>query len=289
MSVAHPIIAVTGSSGAGTSTVKQTFADIFAQLHLDAVMIQGDSFHRYDRQSMQAAVEHAAQAGWTLTHFGPQANDLVSLESLFANYAASGQGQYRHYVHDAAEAAQLGSPVGQFTSWQSVPPATDLLFYEGLHGAAVTDLVNIAQFADLLIGVAPVINLEWVQKIQRDCLNRGYSQQDVADIIEKRMPDYIRYITPQFSRTHINFQRLPLVDTANPFAVPAIPAAEESLCVIGFQTPPLEMGLYLSAIPSARQTSANSLVVPGPLMAEAMRVIIMPIIEKMIKNRREMS
>ena len=49
---------------------------------------------------------------------------------------------------------------GTFTEWGPLPEKSDLLFYEGLHGAVVTDKVNIAQHADLKIGVVPVINLE---------------------------------------------------------------------------------------------------------------------------------
>lgn len=288
MSVAHPIIAVTGSSGAGTSTVKETFDRIFRQLQVQPVMVQGDSFHRFNRQQMQAETKAAAMRGETLSHFGPAANCLERLEKLFADYAASGRGEQRHYVHDAVEAVQFACPEGTFTDWQPVPADSDLLFYEGLHGAAVTDDVNIAEYPDLLIGIAPVINLEWMQKIQRDCLNRGYSHDAVVDIIIQRMPDYIRHITPQFSRTDINFQRVPLVDTADPFAMRQIPQAEESLCVIGFKTPPIEMGLYLSQIATARQTSPTSLVVPGNMMSEAMAIIVQPLIKKMLQNKAKM-
>lgn len=289
MSVAHPIIAVTGSSGAGTSTVKETFNRIFRQLQVQPVMVQGDSFHRFNRQQMQAETKAAAQRGEMLSHFGPAANCLERLEQLFADYAASGCGEQRHYVHDADEAVQFACPEGTFTDWQPLPADSDLLFYEGLHGAAVTDSVNIAKYPDLLIGIAPVVNLEWMQKIQRDCLNRGYSQDAVVDIIIQRMPDYIRHITPQFSRTDINFQRVPLVDTADPFAMRQIPLAEESLCVIGFKTPPLEMGQYLSQITAARQTSSTSLVVPGNMMSEAMAIIVEPLIKEMLKNKAKMA
>ena len=74
----------------------------------------------------------------------------------------------------------------------------------------MTDEVDIAQHADLLIGVVPVINLEWIQKIHRDQATRGYSTEAVTDTILRRMHDYVNYICPQFSRTHINFQRVPV-------------------------------------------------------------------------------
>ena len=70
-----------------------------------------------------------------------------------------------------------------FHSWEPLPDGTDVLFYEGLHGAALTRTVNIARCADLKIGVVPVINLEWIQKIHRDKASRGYSMEAVTDTI----------------------------------------------------------------------------------------------------------
>ena len=80
----------------------------------------------------------------------------------------------------------------------------------------VTPEVNVARHADLTIGVVPIINLEWIQKLHRDKETRGYSTEAVVDTILRRMPDYVNYICPQFSQTHVNFQRVPTVDTSNP-------------------------------------------------------------------------
>ncbi|MDX1574351.1 MAG: phosphoribulokinase [Methylophaga sp.] len=290
MSVAHPIIAVTGSSGAGTSTVQQTFEMIFQQLNIKPVMVQGDSFHRYDRTEMRAASIAALAEGKNLTHFGPEANCLDRLENLFQSYAKDGSGESRHYVHDELEAQQFGCPEGAFTKWQPLAADSDLLFYEGLHGAAVIDEIDIAQYPDLLIGIAPVINLEWMQKIHRDCLNRGYSQDAVVDIITQRVPDYIRYITPQFSRTHINFQRIPLVDIADPFAAKTLPAAGKTLCVISYTerwSKVIEDNL--SQIKGVYRSDSNNIVVPGEQMPEAMAILIMPIIKEMLDKKLQMS
>jgi transketolase N-terminal domain/subunit len=112
-----------------------------------------------------------------------------------------------------------------------------MLFYEGLHGAVTTEQVNIARYPDLLIGVVPVINLEWIQKLWRDKHVRGYSTEAVTDTILRRMPDYVHYIVPQFAHTHVNFQRVPVVDTSNPFIARDIPSADESMCVIRFANP----------------------------------------------------
>ncbi len=253
-------------------------------------MVQGDSFHRYDRAEMRSAGIAALTNGQNLTHFGPEANCLERLESLFQTYAENGSGESRHYVHDEAEADQFDCLEGTFTAWQPLATDSDLLFYEGLHGAAVIDDIDIAQYPDLLIGIAPVINLEWMQKIQRDCLNRGYSQDAVVDIISQRVPDYIRYITPQFSHTHINFQRIPLVDIADPFAAKALPTAKQTLCVISFTDRWAKHIVdNLSQIKDAFASNSHNVVVPGERMAEAMAVFMMPIIEEMLAKKRQLS
>src|SRR5688572_16778589 len=217
MSLAHPIIAVTGSSGAGTSTGRTAFQHIFDRLHLKAVYVEGDSFHRHDRDEMKNMVQRALVRGENFSHYGQDANHLDRLEALFRDYSAHGTGEMRHYLHTEDEALAHGKHAGGFTEWEAIPFGTDVLFYEGLHGGVVTDRVDVAQYVDLLVGVAPTINLEWIQKIHRDTGERGYSREDVVKIILQRMSDYMTYIIPQLSRTDINFQRVPLVDTSNPF------------------------------------------------------------------------
>lgn len=288
MSVAHPIVAVTGSSGAGTSTVKHAFEDIFRRGAIKPVIVEGDSFHRYDRAGMREATANAQAEGRVLTHFGPEGNDLENLERLFQNYSETGRGERRFYIHSDAEGLPFGQPAGTFTPWEEIDGNTDLLFYEGLHGGIVTDDVNIAQFADLLIGVVPVINLEWIQKIKRDCSNRGYSTEAVVDIILKRMPDYIHHITPQFSRTHINFQRVPLVDTSNPFVMREIPSPDESLIVIRFKDPKMaDFPYYLSMLRDSFMSRPNNLVIPAVKLGLAMEVILTPFIEEMMVKKRQ--
>ncbi len=288
MSVAHPIIAVTGSSGAGTSTVKHAFEDIFRRGGIKPVVVEGDSFHKYDRVGMRAAVAKAEEEGEVLTHFGPEGNCLDGLERLFQNYSETGKGERRFYIHSDAEGIPFNQPAGTFTPWEEIDGNSDLLFYEGLHGGIVTDDVNIAQFTDLLIGVVPVINLEWIQKIKRDCSNRGYSSEAVVDIILKRMPDYINHITPQFSRTHINFQRVPLIDTSNPFVMREIPTPDESLVVIRFKDPSTaDFPYYLSMLKDSFMSRPNNLVIPAVKMGLAMEVILTPVIEEMMIKKRQ--
>ncbi|MBN9247812.1 phosphoribulokinase [Hyphomicrobium sp.] len=288
MSRLHPIISVTGSSGAGTTSVKRTFEQIFRRENVSAAFIEGDAFHRYDRAGMKAAIEAAADEGTPhLSHFGPDANLLDMLEETLRTYSESGTGRTRIYVHDAKESELHGIPVGQFTPWHNLPTETDLLFYEGLHGAVVGNGINVAQHVDLKIGVVPVVNLEWIQKIHRDRETRGYSTEAITDTILRRMPDYVRYICPQFSETDINFQRVPIVDTSNPFIARWIPTADESMVVIRFKNPRgIDFPYLLSMIPASFMSRANSIVIPGGKLDLAMQLILTPIILKLIDRKQ---
>jgi phosphoribulokinase len=288
MSIKHPIISVTGSSGAGTTTVKHTFDQIFRREGIKAEFIEGDSFHRYDRQAMKLALAEAEKAGNNhFSHFGPDANLLEDLEALFKQYGETGSGKRRYYVHDDREAALHGTPPGTFTEWKDLPPS-DMLMYEGLHGTTVTDTVNVARHADLKIGVVPVINLEWTQKIHRDRATRGYSTEAVMDTILRRMPDYVRYICPQFTQTDINFQRVPTVDTSNPFIARWIPTPDESMVVIRFRDPHgIDFAYLVSMLAGSFMSRANSIVIPGNKLDLAMQLILTPMILRLVDRKRK--
>lgn len=288
MSAKHPIISVTGSSGAGTTSVRKTFESIFRRDGINAAFIQGDAFHRYNRAEMEREMENAAANGNpTFSHFGLEANLLKELESAFKAYGDYGSAKTRQYIHDIEESKLYGAPVGEFTDWKEIPFGTDLLFYEGLHGASITGEINIAKHADLKIGVVPVLNLEWIQKIHRDKSHRGYSTEAVTDTILRRMPDYVRYICPQFTETDINFQRIPTVDTSNPFIARWIPTPDESMVVIRFKSPRgIDFSYLLSMIHDSFMSRPNSIVIPGGKQDLAMQLILTPLILKLVERRR---
>jgi phosphoribulokinase len=288
MSIKHPIIAVTGSSGAGTTTVMKSFANIFRREQIKAQVIEGDSFHRFNRVEMRERVRQAdSGAGPAISHFGPEANLLDDLESNFAEYGESGAGKVRRYIHDASEAKELGGDPGTFTEWQPMTAHSDLLFYEGLHGGYKEGKTDVARHVDLLVGVVPIVNLEWIQKLHRDQHVRGYSQDAVVETILRRMPDYVNYICPQFSRTHVNFQRVPTVDTSNPFVAKDVPSSDESLVVIRFANPKgIDFPYLISVLHNSWMSRPNNIVVPGGQMGLAMQFIFTPMILRLMDLKR---
>jgi len=288
MSANHPIIAITGSSGAGTTTVKSTFQQIFRREQLTPAIVEGDAYHRYDRLEMRALMAEAQKTGNVhFSHFGPEGNLFEELETLFAVYGRTGVARSRKYLHDDEEAAPYGQAPGTFTAWEDIAPGTDLLFYEGLHGAVATGDVDAARYVDLLVGVVPTINLEWIQKLHRDKTARGHSQEAIVDTILRRMPDYVNYIVPQFSRTHINFQRVPIVDTSNPFIARTIPTLDESMLVIRFKNAKgIDFPYLLSMLHDSFMSRPNTIVCPGGKMGLAMQLIFTPMIWQLMDRKK---
>ena len=288
MSLKHPVISVTGSSGSGTSTIKHTFEQIFRREGVEAASVTGDAFHRFNRDDMTSELARRVEAGdHTYSHFSLDANVLEELETLFRTYGESGTGRVRHYAHDDTDASQYGVAAGNFTEWEEVPDNTDLLFYEGLHGAVAIDGLDIARHVDLKIGVVPVINLEWTQKIHRDKNARGYTTEAVTDTILRRMHDYVHVICPQFTQTDINFQRVPVVDTSNPFIARWIPTPDESMVVIRFANPHgIDFSYLLRMINDSFMSRANSIVIPGNKLDLALQLILTPMIMQLVEQKR---
>ena len=286
MSKQHPIVAITGSSGAGTTLLRMAFERIFRQEGIRPAILEGDGFHRYDRKTMEQMRQTQEHR---ISHFSPAGNLLADLEAVFREYAAHGRGRYRHYVHNEEEAARYGSPPGTLTAWEPLQENTDLLFYEGLHGGLVTDEVNIARHVDLLIGVAPIINLEWIQKIHRDKAVRGYTELGAVEMILSRMRDYVRYIVPQFSRTHLNLQRIPTVDTSNPFSAGEVPTNDQSFSVVHVRDSerlPADFPFLLQMLPGSFMSAPDTIVIPASKKVFAIQLMLTPVLLGLVENSR---
>jgi phosphoribulokinase len=315
MSTAHPIIAVTGSSGAGTTTVRHAFSDIFRREQINAAFVEGDSFFRYTAAESAEIIRKSTAAGSPVTRFGPDANLFDKLEGTFREYGKTGMAKTRRYIKSGEDTEQSLKD-GTFTPWRNLPANTDLLFYEGMHGGVVASTwtrrrmspshnpkiiaerrkphekksndIDVAQHVDLLLGVVPAVNLEWIQKIHRDCSRTGCTVEAVTATILRRMHDYVHFIVPQFSLTDINFQRIPMVDTSNPFIAHDVPTLDESMVVIRFREPKkYDFPYYLRNIDGAFMSRPNTMVVPGGKMSLAMEVVCTPIIHDMMARKRK--
>jgi phosphoribulokinase len=138
-----------------------------------------------------------------------------------------------------------------------------------------------------LVGVVPAINLEWIQKLHRDKTARGHSHEAIVDTILRRMPDYVNYIVPQFSRTDVNFQRVPIVDTSNPFIARTIPTPDESMLVIRFRNPRgIDFPYLLAMLHDSMMSRPNTIVCPGGKMDLAMQLIFSPMILQLMDRKR---
>ena len=281
MSKKHPIVALARPSGALTPVVMGSFQHVFRREKITPAIVEGESFHRYSRANMKMELEKAVNNGNPhFSHFGPEANLFAELEELFRCYSENGTGQGRHYLHNRAEVEKAGIDglkPGDFTPWEALPEKSDLLFYQGLHGCVMTDDADVAQYVDLKLGIVPIINMEWIQKIHRDTNQRGYSEEAVIDTILRRMHDYVHYLIPQFQLTDINFQLVPAVDTSDPFCATEVPSVDECVIVIRFSDPEkfgIDFPFLLSKISNSWMSRRNSIVVPGGKMGLAMELIL---------------
>jgi len=306
MSIKKPIIAITGGSGAGTTTVTRAFRGIFRREKIKACFLEGDSFRRFNHLEMEQLTIEKQRRGENISHFGPEANLFEELETQLKSFSESGNCKKRRYITKDSD-SKLGQ-FGTFTQWYDIKRDTDVLVYEGFHGGVVANKwtrrkmseshnpkvqkerrtvadnsgVDVAQYIDLLIGIVPVVNLEWIQKIHRDTNIRGISRENVTNTIIQRMQDYIHFVVPQFSYSDINFQRIPLVDTSNPFIARDIPNADESLYVIRFREPKnYDIIYFLDKISGAFLSRPNTLVIPGGKLQIAMEIICTPMIKKL--------
>ena len=102
--------------------MRKTFENIFRREHIEAALIEGDSFHRYDRDEMRRLIEAYEQmGGQAISHFGPEANLFEELGALFAEYSKRGGGNARLYLHNEERAARYGRKAGTFTPWEKLP------------------------------------------------------------------------------------------------------------------------------------------------------------------------
>ena len=313
MSAKHPIVAVTGMAGAGLSTVRHAFKAVFERLAIKPAIVHGDGFRRYTDRQFAALLDEARGSGRNISWFGPDCNHFRQLETFFQSYAQTGSGVWREYAHNEEHAVRLGVKAGEFTPWKPLADDSDLMLYEGQHGGVMAQTwtrrkvdarhfrpeidrrvgkrgIDVAQHVDLLIGVVPAINLEWIQKVHRDCAKGYCSEKESVETILRRMDDYIHYVVPQFGLTDINIQRMPLVDTSNPFIARDVPNPDESFLVVHFRDKrKYDFVELLDKIPDSFMSRPSTIVVPGGELKLLLETVCAPILLEMMERRRALA
>jgi phosphoribulokinase len=223
------------------------------------------------------------------SHFGPEANLLEELGDLFKSpMARPASGKVRKYLHDAEEAEPYGQQSGEFTPWQDIPADTDLMFYEGLHGAC-------RQRHDRHRAAGrPAASASCRRSTSNGSRSCTATRTSAATRQRRsRTPSCAACPTtsttsrPQFSRTHVNFQRVPTVDTSNPFIARDIPTADESFVVIRFaNSKGIDFPYLLSMIHNSFMSRPNTSWFPAARWNWRCRLIFTPLILRMIENRK---
>jgi len=109
----------------------------------------------------------------------------------------------------------------------------------------------------------------------------------VTDTILNRMHGGVHCIVSRFFRTHVDFQRVPVVDTSNPCIARYIPTPDESMLVIRFASPrAIDFPYLLSMLQGAFMSRAHTFVCPGGRMDLAMQPVFTPMIWRLMERRR---
>ena len=283
MSLKHPIIAITGSSGAGTTSVKHTFEQIFRREKINPVYIEGDAFHRWNRLEMREKMKEAAARGDNhYSHFGADANLFEELEKTLRRLRRDRQRADAPLYPRRRRGREARRRAGHLHRMGRI--------HAGLGPAVLRGPARLRR--DRQGQCRPACRSQDRRRAGASISNGSRSCTATAPraaIPPRRSPTRscgacpITSITscPQFTQTDINFQRVPTVDTSNPFIARWIPTPDESIVVIRFRdTHGIDFPYLLSMIHGSFMSRANSIVIPGGKLDIAMQLIFTPMILK---------
>ena len=236
MSTLHPIISITGSSGAGTTSVKRTFEQIFRREKIDAAFIEGDAFHRYDRAAMKAKVaEEEARGNPNFSHFSAGGEPARDARGGLRGVRPSGHRPHPNTTSTtprrrrSTASPPAPSPPGRDFEPQRPPvlrgPARLRRHRQGQPRAARRPQDRRGA------GRQPRMDPEDPPRPRHPrLLDRGGHRHDPAPDARLRP----LHLPAVHRRRDINFQRVPIVDTSNPFIARWIPTPDELMVVIRF-------------------------------------------------------
>lgn len=167
------VIGVAGDSGAGKSRLLEKIEHLFGS-GKDVLFIEGDGDHRWERKD----------ENWErFTALDPQANFLYRQAEDIRKLKRGNYVLRTEYDHNT----------GMFTERRKVN-ARKYIVLCGLHSLYLPVLRD---ELDLKIFMDTDRELRNFWKLERDTAVRGYSREEAAAQIEKRLPDAEKYIYPQ--------------------------------------------------------------------------------------------
>ena len=235
MSVKHPIISVTGSSGAGTTSVKTTFKRIFNRETVNAASSMAMHSIAMTAQMKRVMAEEAEREINHFSHFGPECQPAGGTGRVYSGISAKPEPEKPGTTCTTRKKRTCTARPGTFSAWEDIDPEYRIIVLRRTAWRGGDRRRQPGAALRPKIGVVPVVNLEWIQKIHRDKMDRGYSTQAIKDTILRRMPDYLDYICPQFSQTDINFPARADRRYIERLCARWIPTPDESMVVIRFR------------------------------------------------------
>lgn len=167
------IIGISGDSGAGKSSLVDFFSNIYKD---NLLVIEGDSYHKWERNDPH----------WKeMTPLNPEANNLDKAVQDLKDLRDGKSIIIRNYNHSN----------GRFDESKTLNPKENVLLV-GLHSLYSK---NIRDLEDIKIFLNTDENLRLFWKLKRDVSQRGYSENQVLDSIQRRFVDSEKYIKPQIN------------------------------------------------------------------------------------------
>ena len=166
MSAKHPVIAVTGFSGAGTTTTGVAFRKIFQQLNIRAAELEATASTLHPAGNGRGDPQ-GARSGRDISYFGPGPTTSACCSRALSSTAK----RHRPFAQVPAHLRRSGAynpGAGHLHPVGATAGADRRAVLRGAARRCGREHHDVASHVDLLVGVVPIVNLEWIQKLIRD-------------------------------------------------------------------------------------------------------------------------